>query len=527
MSLEVINNGITEGSIVDLLDRQGRKEGTVKQWSVKNPVESWSYRELSDTSIRLTSLLQSKGIAQGDRVILWGPNSPHWVTAYFASLRASAIVVPFDINNTDTGFLDRIIETTKPRLIIAGADQKNMLPFNNSVPVLEMDHVDRIPGSNGSPKETESYPDDLAEIVFTSGTTGNPKGVMLTHRNILSNIEAVQDVITITPKHKLLSILPLSHMFETTGGLLVPIASGATIVYTDTLKPASLMQAIHDEQITCMAVVPQVLQLFKTGIEQEIKKQHRETLWNYSNRVSPYLPMSIRRILFSSLHKKMGGRFDFFVCGGAGLDPKLANAWENLGIKIIQGYGMTEAAPIVTCDSMTDRNHGYVGRPIPGVDVRITPDGEILVKGPNVMPGYWKNPAATAEVLKDGWYRTGDLGTLEGGRLRLHGRTLERIVLPNGLNVYPADVELVLKQQGIRDAIVFGRKNHKGEEVHAILLLEQPKDPKVLVQAANKYLAPHQQIRHWSVWPDSDFPRTHTLKPKRLEVIDRLKHGQT
>lgn len=517
MHVEIKNN--ISRSLVDLLNCPTGKEGTIKLRSSRN-TQSWSYEDLKNASLRLTSKLHEQGIKPSERVILWGPNNPQWVMSYFGILRTGAVVVPFDIN-AEISFLDKIITATDPRLIIAGDLQKDKLPADVYVPVMEMSQVDKLPESK-TLKDIRISPEDLAEIVFTSGTTGKPKGVMLSHGNILANIEAVRKVITITPEHKLLSILPLSHMFEMTGGLLVPMASKASIVYPETITPSTLFQAIHDEEITCMAVVPQVLQLFKKGIEQEVTKQGKKEQWDLLHKISPHLPIGIRRILFSSLHKKMGGKFDFFVCGGAHLDPNLARCWENLGIKVVQGYGMTEASPIVTCDSLSERKHNFVGKPIPGVDVEIARDGEILVRGSNIMNGYWKDSKATAEVMEHDWYHTGDLGILESGRLKLLGRKKYMIVLSNGLNVYPEDIEMALKQQGIKDVIVFSQKDKNKEELHAVLLLDGEMDARSLVKAANGQLAAHQKVQKWTIWEESDFPRTHTLKPKREEIIKKL-----
>lgn len=523
MSLEVKNRTITEGSLVDLLDSSTQgSEGYLKLRSAKNPSPALPYYTIKEESTRLASQLQSQGVGPGERVVLWGANSPQWVTSYFAILKSGAIVVPFDVRAT-TNFLGKVAEATQPRLIIAGTPQIDDLPLSYGIPVLEMNRAN-ITQSNQNQPEISVLPQNPAEIVFTSGTTGNPKGAVLTHRNILTNIQAIQEVIKIKPEYKLLSILPLSHMFEMTAGLLVPLAERASVIYTDTLTPNNLLKSMQEERITCMAVVPQVLQLFQKGIEQEVIKKGKKREWDLLNQVSQFIPMGMRRILFSSLHKRMGGQLDFFVCGGAALDSALAASWENLGIKVIQGYGMTEASPVVTCDTMSDRNHQYVGRPLPGVSVKIAYDKEILVKGPNVMSGYWNNPSATAAVLEDGWYHTGDLGSLDQGRLKLHGRKKDMIVLPDGSNVYPEDVEWVLKQQGIPDAVVFNKENGQRGEIHAVLLLEKGKDPKALIHQANGHLAPHQKVRSWSIWPELDFPRTPTLKVKRFEIIEKLKN---
>lgn len=409
----------------------------------------------------LAANLRLQGTDPGERVILWGSNSPQWVTAFFATLKNGSIAVPFD-TRANLEFLDKVIETTRPGVIIAGHSQLRDLPAKYGIPVIEMERISM--NHSGAPEhDTQAFPDNPAEIVFTSGTTGRPKGVVLTHRNILSNIDSVRQIISLSVQNRLLSTLPLSHMFEMTAGLLVPMAEGASVIYLDTLKPANLLKAMREEKITCMAVAPRVLQIFKEGIEKEITKAGKKRQWDLLNRLSPYLPMSMRRIVSGSLHQKMGGHFDFFVCGGAALDPNLAGAWENLGIKVIQGYGMTEASPVVSCDSMYDRNHKFVGKPIPGVEVKIAPDGEILVRDPNIMAGYWNNPEATAEALEDSWYRTGDLGIFQNGRVKLlHGRKKDMIPRSDGSNLYPEDVEAILRQEGAPMQLFFADRRTAG-----------------------------------------------------------------
>ncbi len=500
-------------SLVGLLDAQIQSDGKIGKRT---------YQSISDASLRLSSFLKAHDVQVGDRIMLWGANSPQWVISYFAGLRAGAAIVPFDLNR-DPAFLGRIAEATKPRFIIAGEAQRNSLPSGNSIPVLDMEQVDKIAEEGNHQIEVDTKGGDIAEIVFTSGTTGNPKGVVLTHGNILSNVESIKSLKLIRPDHRLLSILPLSHMFETTGGLLTPMASGASIVYADSLQPNRLLSTMLDERITCMAVVPQVLALFKKGVEQQAATAGREKLFSSLLRFSPFLPEVIRRIMFHSIYERMGKQFEFFVCGGAKLDPAVADFWENLGIKVLQGYGMTEASPVVTCDTMSSRDHRYVGRLLPGVEVRVADDGEVLVKGPNVMRGYWNNPSASVQALEEGWYHSGDLGVLENGRLKLMGRKGNMIVLANGFNVYPEDIEEVLSQQGIREAVVFLKESSGKEELHAVLLMgESSEDPQVLIRAANKRLSAHQRISGWTVWKGEDFPRTHTLKAKRQEIISTL-----
>ena len=220
----------------------------------------------------------------------------------------------------------------------------------------------------------------------------------------------------------------------------------------------------------------------------------------------------------------MGGAFEFFVSGGAHLDPALARWWEALGFKVVQGYGMTEAAPVVACHTVEHRDPFSVGRPLSGVEVTVAEDGELLVRGENVTQGYWQNPQATAEAFEDGWYKTGDLGAFDrAGCLHLRGRKKNMIVLANGMNVYPEDVEHVLTQDPrLKDAVVLGKSRRQDVEVHAVLLGATAEDAPAIIKAANLRLQPHQQVRGHTLWPDEAFPMTPTLKVKRAEVAEAI-----
>ncbi|MBO0790984.1 MAG: AMP-binding protein, partial [Ktedonobacteraceae bacterium] len=278
-----------------------------------------------------------------------------------------------------------------------------------------------------------------AELVFTSGTTGQPKGVMLSHRNIVANAISAVEVVKISAADRALSILPLSHMFELTIEIAL-IYRGSSVVYARTLAPDTLLKLLSSQGVTCMVLVPQALQLFLNGIEREVRRQKREKQWEWLQRLAPRLPFGLRRYLFGAVHKRFGGRFRLFVSGGAYLPPVLGQRWENMGFRVLQGYGATECAPIVSVIPYDDKrpNLESVGKPLPGVQVRIAGDKEIEVNGPNVALGYWKDPDATAAVFKDGWYSTGDLGYLdEKHNLYIKGRKKNLIVLANGMNVYP------------------------------------------------------------------------------------------
>ncbi|TMB79633.1 MAG: hypothetical protein E6J48_11070 [Chloroflexi bacterium] len=464
--------------------------------------------------------LQQLHIEKGDCLLIWSPSRSDWLIAYLGALLIGAVIVPLDVNSKED-FLLRVAELTDTKLLITTQKQFAGL-LQTSLPLVDLDALPQA--AMDAAKLPEVHENDLAEVVFTSGTTGQPKGVILSHRNIASNATAAATFINITAEDRALSILPLSHMFELTVEIAL-IYCGASIVYARSLVPDTLLRLLSSQQITCSVLVPQALQLFLNGIEREVRRQKREKQFEQLLRIAAMLPFGWRRFLFGAVHKRFGGHFRFFVSGGAYLPPTLAQSWENMGFRVMQGYGTTECSPIVSATPYHDHTLDSVGKPLKGVEVRIAEDGEILAHGPNVSLGYWKNPEATAASFKDGWYYTGDLGFFdEKNNLYLKGRKKNLIVLANGLNVYPEDIENILHANPlVKDAVVFGLMHQgQGPEVHAVLLLEDPSKAKTVIQQANKQLAPHQQIRGFTIWPEEDFPRTHTLKVKRLDVLSKL-----
>lgn len=481
---------------------------------------SLTYQELQERIESFAGYLQQQHVTKGMQLMIWSGSRVEWLIAYFAALLLGMIVVPLDINSKEE-FMQRILATTDIRFLVTTAKQHQSLQHVS----LSFIDIDALPSA---PFDRQTLPtideDDLAELVFTSGTTGTPKGVMLSHANIVSNALDALKVVEIRVDDRALSILPLSHMFEMTIEIAL-ICKGASIVYARSLVPDTLLKLLSSQHVTCMVLVPQALQLFLGGIEREVRRQKREKLWERLHSIAPRLPFSLRRYLFGFIHKRFGGHFRFFVSGGAYLSPTLAERWEAMGFRVLQGYGATECSPVISATPMHEHHLTSVGKPLPEVEIRIADDNEILVRGPNVSLGYWQNPDATALAFKDGWYYTGDLGYLDArGDLYLKGRKKNLIVLANGMNVFPEDIENVLNSiDGVKDAVVVGlTEANQGPEVHSVLLLQDAKRAKAIIQQANKQLAAHQQIRSFTVWSEEDFPRTHTLKVKRLDVQAKL-----
>ena len=482
----------------------------------------WSYSRLWDESGQVATLLQRRGLTKGDQVILWGPNSPHWVLFFFGCLRAGVIVVPLDLRSAPD-YVARVVSRTEPKLAFTSRfTPKGEVDLG--VPELAFEELEAAIAGLPQPEDVNIAPSDLAEIMFTSGTTGDPKGVMLTHRNLTANIEGIIQCISCKPSSRLLSILPLSHMYEQMGGLFVTLYYGASTTYPTSRQPTVLARTMRERKVTSLLLVPQGLELLMNGIEREVAHQGKEVLWGKLLNLAERVPFRLRRYLFRRVHKQFGGKLDFIVSGGAALDRDLGRKWELLGVKIVQGYGATEASPVISNHTIEERRHDSTGRPLPNVEVKISEVGEILVRGENVTPGYWRAPEETAKAFDGDWYKTGDLGYFDDeGFLHIQGRVKDMIVLPSGQNVFPEDIQAVLtKHPGVKDAAVVGLAKGSSVEVHAAVILDDPGAAQEAVAWTNGQLAEQQRIRGFTVWPEEDFPRTHTLKVKKQVVLDTI-----
>ncbi len=512
------------GTVVDFLrgavERHGPRDALLFKPAFR--YLRWTYSQLWDESGRVAALLQRRGLTKGDQVILWGPNSPHWVLIFFGCLRAGVVLVPLDLRSAPD-YVERVVSRTEPKL----AFTSRFTPKGEAdlgVPEIAFEELEQAIAGLPEPEDVDIQPHDLAEIMFTSGTTGDPKGVMLTHRNLTANIEGVSQYISCQPSSRLLSILPLSHMYEQMGGLFMTLHYGASVTYPTSRQPTVLSRTMRERKITTMLLVPQGLELLMNGIEREVARQGKEALWGKLQKIAARLPFPLRRRLFRKVHKQFGGKLDFIVSGGAALDPDLGRKWELLGVKIVQGYGATEASPVISNHTILERRHDSTGRPLPNVEVKISSEGEILVRGENVTPGYWRAPEETAKAFDGEWYKTGDLGYFDNeGFLHIQGRMKDMIVLPSGQNVFPEDIQTVLtKHPKVKDAAVVGLTRGSSVEVHAALVMDDAEKAQEAVAWTNGQLAEQQRIRGFTVWQDEDFPRTHTLKVKKQIVIDTI-----
>jgi long-chain acyl-CoA synthetase len=527
----------TAATILDLFDETVARNGDRPALGLGGDADAthhWSYRELQRRSRIAAWRLRALGLQPGDRILTWSPSTPELPAAYYGAMRAGLVIVPLDLRMAPDA-IERIAARADAKRLIVGTGRDAPDPRDaglGDLPTTTLDVLTAEPDDT-FPRDWEtqlaSWPrpqsSDVVELVFTSGTTGTPKGVILAHDNVLASVRAMHRVIP-PLQHRVVSLLPLSHLLEQAVTLFYALDVGADILYVRSRNPRVIFEAIREHRTTSMVVVPQILELFWTAVEREVERAGRTATFERSRRIARRLPFAVRRLIFRQVHARFGGGLRLFVSSGAFLPPALQQAWEDLGVIVIQGYGATETG-FGTCTTREDHGLGTVGRAVPPVEMRLADDGEIQFGGPTLFKGYWNDPAATAAAhTDDGWYRTGDIGRLDDdGRLILMGRTKDIIVLPNGLNVYPEDIENALRVAGVRDSVVIETRPGR---IEAVILPPQGTTDTVrvreasgtAVKAANARLAQHQRVAAFRFWTDDDFPRTHTLKVKR-DVIRR------
>ncbi len=485
-----------------------------------------SYQELHALAMKMANLLAQAGVAPGDRVLIWGPNSSWWGVAYWGIIIRGAIAVPVDFMS-DLARADSICTLTGAKIVIQSRFKPVRIESTASFLLEELQYrLEEVQPIVGLASPT---PEDTAQLIYTSGTTGNPKGVILTHKNLVANMTQInQQVPIITSGFNFLSLLPLSHMFEQMGGFFTPLYRGASIVYLRTLKPSAIMEALQEEDIYAIMSVPRLMQLLKATIERELEDKFLTGLFRFMSLLANKLPQQVRQTIFFPIQKKFGRNFTVFVSGGAPLDPELFNFWRSIGFTVLEGYGLTETSPVLCVNTMERQKAGSVGPPLPGVQLKIE-GKELLVRGDNVFPGYYKNEQASSEAFTaDGWFLTGDIGEIgPDGWLSIKGRGKELIVTGSGVNVYPDELEAVLdKTAGVKESCVLGVDKGAGEEVHAVLLLDgSGKAPEEIISQANNSLDSLQRITGFTIWNEPEFPKTTTLKIKKFAVKEAISKG--
>ena len=475
-------------------------------------IRTFTYRDVAGKARAFAARLRQAGIEQNDKVMFYGENRPEWVIGMWGCLLAGVIAVPVDFRSSHA-FLLRVAGIVDTKAILTG-DEIEPVHDAGNIPLWPLSTLDSTP--------LEDFPraaitrDQVAEIVFTSGATAEPKGVIITHRNILANIVPVEKEVLKYRKYggpffpiRFINLLPLSHMFGQAMATFIPPMLPGVVVFLRGYNPVEIIRQIRTRRVSVLISVPQIL---------EVLREHM--LQRFPELAQPEPPGNIHWMArwwrYRRIHNLFGWKFWSFIVGAAPLPPDLEAFWSRLGFLVIQGYGLTETAPIVTLNHPFHARKGTVGKPIAGVEIKIAADGEILVRGENVTTGYFNAPTETASAFEDGWFHTGDVGALdESGRLSIQGRKKETIVTPEGLNVFPEDVEHALSQvAGVRESAVIGT-----DRVHAVLILNAGATVEEVVRAANAQLADHQKIRSASLWPYDRFPRTEgTGKLKRGEI---------
>jgi long-chain acyl-CoA synthetase len=485
---------------------------------------TWTHADLAQLMPKVARVLHEMGLRKGDRVVIWAVNRPEWGLAFLGALHAGIVLVPLDVRS-QPDFAAKIARRTRASAVLASV-QTAGLAQGLHLPVLNIEAIPDLARDAEPLPRVEVTPADLVEVVFTSGTTGEPKGAMITHANLAANADTLGTVFPFQKDERLLSILPLSHLFEQTCGFLAPLLYGCSIVYPVSRQPAVLIRTFRDFRVTMLLVVPAGLKLLNNAIERKVDAAGKRRTFERLHDLGARLPRPLKRLLFRSVLSQFGGRFRTLAIGAAALETDLARRWIDMGFDVLQGYGATELSPVVAFTHPQRNRLGTVGQAIPGVELRIGPDGEVLARGPNVFAGYWEDADATAQAIDgDGFYHTGDIGELSGdGFLTLRGRKKDMLAMADGTKVYPEDIEAVLaRDPRLRDATVVGWQPPNAElKVHAVLLLDDTSLADAVIRDANAQLGAHQQIRSHSLWPDDDFPRTHTLKVKKRDILQRL-----
>jgi long-chain acyl-CoA synthetase len=538
--------------------------------------EAWTYAKLAHVAFACAHELKERGVWTGDRVLLWGPNSAEWMAAFWGCLLRGAVAVPMDDGAT-AEFAGRVARDTSAKLIVAGHGKPLL---DGAVPALKLedlaDMAQRprvvvhpfVPGETPRPIY-ESLADEpltrghIAQILFTSGTTAEPRGVVLTHGNFLANLEPLERGIDPYRKYerwlhplRFVSLVPLSHVFGQFMALFVPPLLGATVVFEHSTNPAEITRTIQRERATALIAVPRMLDGLRAGVLRDLEARRESEKFSRAFAAANGEKFLRRAWRFRRMHQRFGWKFWAFISGGAALSGETEEFFKRMGYAVVQGYGMTETASLISLNHPFRAAQGSMGKVLPGREFRLAEDGEILVRGENVASGYWE-AGALRPAEQQGWLRTGDVGELDAeGNLRFRGRKKNVIVTPAGLNVYPEDLEAALrKQAGVRDCVVVPVERGGNAEPCAVLLLADAGRAKArpyreaacagaerashmgdageeaaalqeaareAIESANRFLAEYQRMRSWVVWPDADFPRTATGKARMAVIASRV-----
>ena len=520
------NSLMARDTLVDVFAEFAGKRGAFLAYDDGYRWRSRTYEDVARAARGFAARLSEAGVVSGDKVIFWCENRPEWIAAYWGCLIAGVIVVPVDYRSNPR-FVTTVLRLVGAKSVLLGDDVPASAPdldlgtaFRWTLARLDWE-------ADGPMPRREIHRDDIIQIIFTSGATAEPKGVLIRHRNILANTVPVEREIAKYSRYlrlvrplRFLNLLPLSHLFGQSLATGIPPMVNGTAIFASSLNPHDIVALLRARHVSVLVAVPKML---------EVMREHIGHAYPEANAPPPPgTSIPGRWWRYRRVHRALGLKFWAFVVGAAPLAPELEAFWRRMGFAVIQGYGLTETAPIVTLNHPFHTSLGSVGTPIGGVEIKLADDGEIFVRGENVTSGYY----GQAESLfdEDGWLHTGDIGARDAdGRLFIKGRKKEMIVTPEGLNVFPDDVEHVLDAvPGVQESAVVGVGDGREERVHAVLVLDDDVDPDTVIRAANQTLADHQRVRTVSVWPQGPLPRTEgTRKLKRAAVRDWVQSGMS
>lgn len=513
--------------------------------------ESYSYRQVSRCAAAISLRLLQAGIRPGDHTGILIETHPLWGLAFLGAQSAGAVIVPLDPHH-DPATLASLIAHSECKLILVSESLLSKLEQTQAFLPTRLPHLllTRPLEEADSPLPlVPRTPDDELMILYTSGTTGDPKGAILTGRNVYQNVAAGIRMVGPTPEEHFLNVLPLNHVLALVINFIIPLYLGARVTFLATLEAQTVLQTFRQEGISLFVCVPQFYYLMHRRILQQVQQQPAlkrllfRLLLSVSRFCNLHLGFNPGRAFFAAIHRPFGPRMRLFGVGGARFDPQVAESLRDMGFSIVQAFGMTETAALATIALPEGRAVGTVGVPLPHVQIRIhQPDengiGELLIRGENVMRGYYRNPEATAEVLKDGWLHTGDLGLIDRyGFLRITGRKKEVIVLSSGKNVHPEEVERFYHANcpHIKEICVVGVPDNGGERLHAVVVpdFDSLKQRGVVnaydairweIESLSQKLPGHQRVLSLEI-RQQPLPRTTTRKLKRLEIARQVREG--
>jgi len=526
------------------------------------PIQKVTYNQLLENVVKFGKALNKLGLRERDHIAVIGENRVQWGITYLTAMCFNYVIVPIDKNLSHNEILNILHESDSVAIVFSESYEPLLREKGDALLKLKtyisMDLKKKENGffsmtelMSGESSTYQSFPlinpDDMAEIIFTSGSLGRAKGVMLSQRNLAANLVAMTSMIKMYSTDRFLSVLPIHHTYECTCGFLCPVYSGASVHYARSLK--TVVDDLQKVKATILLGVPLLYdKMFKKiskGIkEDKVKSKVVPPLLKITDLLQSVGWKEAKKKVFKELHEKFGGAVRIFIAGGAAPDPMVAKGLRELGFTFIQGYGLTETAPILTLNQLDNFKDDAAGIPMPGVEIKINePDsegiGEVFAKGKNIMLGYYKNPKLTEEAFQDGWFKTGDLGYIDSdGFLHISGRKKNVIISKSGKNIFPEEIEDILKRNPfIQECLVYGEKDEKQDEIIAVQIVTDAEafieyseknnvditqeliKAKVdeAVKAANKELTSYKQIRKFYI-RNKEFEKTTTQKIKRYLV---------